>query len=80
MTANRGLFFKFAVAACIAVLFGLSVPASAQAAGATEQRASRTAVAKVLAWRSATVQARRDHRPYCAWCGRQFVLMLGVGY
>ena len=81
MTANRGLFFKLALAACTAVLIGLSVPASAtEADGGTAQRASRTAVAKVLGWRSAAVQARRDHRPYCAWCGRQFVLMLGVGY
>ena len=81
MTANRGVFFKFAAAACIAVLFSLSAPASAtDAAGGTAQRASRTAVAKVLGWRNAAVQARRDHRPYCALCSRQFVLMLGVAY
>jgi hypothetical protein len=83
MIANRGLFLKFAAAGGIAVLLGLAAPASAtEAVGGGEQRASRTALPRSNGWRGVAVQARRDYRPACAgaWCGRQFVLILGVSY
>ena len=83
MTANRGLFSKFVVAAGIVALLGLLTPASAtEAVGGSEQRASRRAIPKSQGWRSVAVQPRRDYRPDCAavWRGRPFVLILGVSY
>ena len=82
MTASRSLFLKFAAVAGIAALLGLWAPASTAEAAGNEQRTYRTAVPKGQGWRGLAVQARRDYRPYCAdvWCGRQFVLILGIGY
>ena len=71
MTANRGLFGRFAVAVGVAVLIGLLAPVSAtEAFGAGAQRATR--IAKSPGWRAAAVYARRYNRP--------FVLILGVSY
>ncbi|MBR1124237.1 hypothetical protein JQ628_22105 [Bradyrhizobium lablabi] len=80
MTANRSLFLKFVAAASIAAVVGLLAPASATEAVGGDQRVSRTVAAKGPGWRG--VYARRDYRPDCAgpWCGRQFVLILGVSY
>jgi hypothetical protein len=83
MTANRGLFPRFAVVACIVALLGLLAPASAtEMVRGSEQRASGPDAPKSQGWRSAAVQARRDYRPHCSdpWCGRNFVLILGVSY
>ncbi len=80
MTANRGLILKVVAVAGIAAMLDLSAPASAtEAVRGSEQRMSRTGIPKSPGWR---VVARRDYRPDCAgvWCGRQFVLILGVSY
>ena len=82
MTASRGLFLKFAAAGIVASLTLLAPASASEAVGGTEQRVSRAALPKGQGWRAAAVQPRRDYRPACAgvWCGRQFVLILGVSY
>ena len=71
MTANRGLFARFAAAVGVAVLIGLLAPVSAtEAFGAGAQRAAR--IAKIPGWRPAPVYTRRYAQP--------FVLILGVSY
>ena len=71
MTANRGMFVRFAAAAGIAVVIGLLAPVSAtEAFGAGAQRAAR--IAKFPGWRATPVYVRRYSQP--------FVLILGVSY
>lgn len=71
MTANRGLFARFAAAAGIAVAIGLVAPVSAtEAFGAGAQRASR--ISKIPGWRAVPAYARRYSQP--------FVLIIGISY
>jgi hypothetical protein len=96
MTSFPQLMVRFAATTGIAAMLSAAAPAvAAESTVVAIEAAAKTApsVIKRHAWRETRITAsrfdRRDRRigPIrgnldCsgAWCGRQFVLMIGVGY
>jgi hypothetical protein len=96
MASFPHLIVRFAATTGIAAMLSTAAPAVvAESAAMASEAGAKTArsVTKRHAWRESRIAAsrfdRQDHRvgPIrsnldCSgtWCGRQFVLMIGVGY
>jgi len=93
MASFPHLMVRFAATTGVAVMLSTVVPAVATESAAIAAAKTAPSVAKRHAWRETRIAAsrfdRRDRRVGptrsnldCSgtWCGRQFVLMIGVGY
>ena len=84
MNGNRNLFLNVAAAALMAAVLGMAAPAAAvETAGSADAyaRMPRAPAAKGYTTRGVPgAWSERRQDAASAWRGRQFVLMIGIGY
>jgi hypothetical protein len=77
---------RFAATTGVAAMLSTVAPAVVAESAAMAAAKTAPSVTKRHAWRETRIAAsrfdRQDRRVDCSgtWCGRQFVLMIGVGY
>jgi hypothetical protein len=83
MSGTRGLFLNVATAATFAAVLGMAAPAAAVETAGNADAYARMPRAPTKGYATRGVPAASSDRrqdSISAWKGRQFVLMIGIGY